>query len=68
MRVGSSVTRPPPFQSVRPSAITNLYRDLLTAGGRDGKPLAVPTVTHLHAILRKAFRDAVIVAQAVKAA
>jgi integrase len=46
---------------VRPSTITKLYRDLLTSGGRDGKPLAVPTVTHLHAVLRKAFRDAVIV-------
>ncbi|HEY5985566.1 MAG TPA: DNA integration/recombination/inversion protein, partial [Streptosporangiaceae bacterium] len=41
--------------------ITRLYRDLLTSGGREGKPLAVPTVTHLHAVLRKAFRDAVIV-------
>jgi len=34
---------------------------LLTSGGRDGQPLAVATVTHLHAVLRKAFRDAVIV-------
>jgi integrase len=50
-----------PLQAVRPSTITKLYRDLLTSGGRDGKPLAVPTVTHLHAVLRKAFRDAVIV-------
>jgi integrase len=50
-----------PMQSVRPSTITKLYRDLLTSGGRGGKPLAVPTVTHLHAVLRKAFRDAVIV-------
>jgi len=50
-----------PLQAVRPSTITRLYRDLLTSGGRDGKPLAVPTVTHLHAVLRKAFRDAVIV-------
>ena len=49
------------IQAVRPSTITKLYRDLLTSGGRDGKPLAVPTVTHLHAVLRKAFRDAVIV-------
>jgi integrase len=46
---------------VRPSTITKLYRDLLTGGGHDGQPLAVPTVTHLHAVLRKAFRDAVIV-------
>jgi integrase len=50
-----------PIQAVRPSTITRLYRDLLTRGGRDGKPLAVPTVTHLHAVLRKAFRDAIIV-------
>jgi integrase len=50
-----------PIQAVRPSTITKLYRDLLTSGGRDGKPLAVTTVTHLHAVLRKAFRDAVIV-------
>jgi integrase len=50
-----------PIQAVRPSTITKLHRDLLTSGGRDGNPLAVPTVTHLHAVLRKAFRDAVIV-------
>jgi integrase len=50
-----------PIQAVRPSTITKLYRDLLTSGGRGGRPLAVPTVTHLHAVLRKAFRDAVVV-------
>jgi integrase len=50
-----------PIQAIRPSTITKLYRDLLTSGGRDGQPLAVATVTHLHAVLRKAFRDAVIV-------
>ncbi len=48
-------------QALRPSTITKLYRDLLTSGGRDGQPLAVATVTHLHAVLRKAFRDAEIV-------
>jgi integrase len=48
-------------QAVRPSTITKLYRDLLTGGGRNGQPLAVPTVTHLRAVLRKAFRDAVVV-------
>ena len=50
-----------PIQAIRPSTITKLYRDLLTRGGRDGQPLAVATVTHLHAVLRKAFRDAVVV-------
>ncbi len=42
-----------PIQAVRPSTITKLYRDLLTRGGRDGQPLAVATVTHLHAVLRR---------------
>jgi integrase len=50
-----------PIQAVRPSTITKLYRDLMASGGRHAKPLAVTTVIHLHAILRKAFRDAVIV-------
>src|SRR5205809_1342507 len=50
-----------PIQAVRPSTITKLYRDLLTGGGLHGKPLADTTVIHLHAILRKAFRDAVII-------
>jgi integrase len=50
-----------PIQAVRPSTITKLYRDLLTSGGRDGGALAVTTVIHLHAVLRKAFRDAMIV-------
>ncbi|MFF5109614.1 tyrosine-type recombinase/integrase [Streptosporangium sp. NPDC000509] len=47
------------LQAVRPSTITKLYRDLLARGGRGGKPLAVSTVVHTHAILRRAFRDAV---------
>jgi len=46
-----------PIQALRPSLITKLYRDLLTSGGRDGQPLAVATATHLHAVLRKAFRE-----------
>ena len=50
-----------PVQAVRPSTMTKLYRDLLSSGGRDGQPLAVATGAHLHAVLRKAFRDAVIV-------
>jgi integrase len=50
-----------PIQAVRPPTITKPYRDLLASGGRHGRPLAITTVTHLHAVLRKAFRDAVIV-------
>ena len=49
------------LQAVRPSTITKLYHDMLTSGGRNGGPLAVPTVIHTHAILRKAFTDAVLV-------
>jgi integrase len=51
------------LQAVRPSTITKLYRDLLAKGGRNGKPLSVATVVHTHAILRRAFRDAVVVEQ-----
>lgn len=50
-----------PLRAVRPSTITKLYRDLLTSGGRDGQPPRSATVTHLNAVFRKAFRDAVIV-------
>ncbi|MEW9532430.1 tyrosine-type recombinase/integrase [Microbispora sp. NPDC049125] len=49
------------LQAVRPSTVTKLYRDLLARGGRNGKPLAVSSVVHTHAILRRAFRDAVLV-------
>jgi integrase len=49
------------LQAVRPSTITKLYRDLLTDGGQRGRPLAVATVVHLHAILRKAFHDAAVI-------
>ena len=49
------------LQAVRSSTITKLYRDLLTNGGQHGKPLAVATVIHLHAVLRKAFHDAAFV-------
>lgn len=37
------------------------HRDLLTGGGAEGKPLGISTVMRTHAILRKAFTDAVIV-------
>ncbi|WP_246644212.1 N-terminal phage integrase SAM-like domain-containing protein [Nonomuraea ceibae] len=49
------------LQAVRPATITKLYRDLSTKGRQDGKPLKASTVTHTHAILRRAFRDAVVV-------
>ncbi len=49
------------LQAIRPARITKLYRDLLTSGGKNGNPLSPSTVTRLHAILRKAFSDAVLV-------
>ncbi|MEW2356409.1 tyrosine-type recombinase/integrase [Spirillospora sp. NPDC029432] len=49
------------LQAVRPARIAKLYRDLLAAGGEGGKPLGISTVSRTHAILRKAFQDAVLV-------
>jgi integrase len=51
------------LQAVRPAQITKLYRDLLTTGGRSGAGLSPRTVEYVHAVLRKAFRDAVLVDQ-----
>ena len=47
------------LQNVRPATIGRLYRDLLDAGGRNGRPLSPSTVEHVHRTLRKAFGDAV---------
>lgn len=49
------------LQAVRPSTITKLYRGLMDGGGKDGRPLSSRTVDYVHAVLRKAFRDAVAV-------
>src|SRR5690606_17574827 len=51
------------LQAVRPATITKLYRDLSASGGRDGKGLSPRTVEYVHAVLRKAFRDAVEIEQ-----
>jgi integrase len=51
------------LQAVRPARITKLYRDLVTSGGRNGKGLSPRTVAYVHAVLRKAFGDAVRVDQ-----
>ncbi|MQY05083.1 site-specific integrase [Actinomadura macrotermitis] len=42
-----------------------LYRDLVTSGGRDGKGLSPRTVAYVHAVLRKASEDAVLVDQLI---
>ena len=47
------------------SPITKLYRDLATSGGRNGGGLSPRTVEYVHAVLRKAFRDAIVVDQLV---
>jgi hypothetical protein len=52
-----------PLQAMRPARLTKLYRDLATPGGRSGTGLSPRTVEYVHAILRKTFRDAVVVDQ-----
>jgi len=47
------------LQAVRPTTLSAMYRDLLATGGRSGKPLSRRTVDYVHAVLRKAFNDAV---------
>ncbi len=51
------------LQAITPARITRLYRELATSGGRDGAGLSPRTVEYVHAVLRKAFRDAVVVDQ-----
>ena len=51
------------LQAVRPAQITKLYRHLVTAGGRSSAGLSPRTVEYVHAVLRKAFCDAVLVDQ-----
>jgi integrase len=51
------------LQAVRPGQISKLYQDLVTTGGRGGAGLSPRTVEYVHAVLRKAFRDAVVVEQ-----
>jgi integrase len=51
------------LQAVTPARITKLYRDLMIRGGRNGTGLSHHTVTYVHAVLRKAFRDAVVFEQ-----
>ncbi|MET8161812.1 tyrosine-type recombinase/integrase [Sphaerisporangium sp. NPDC005289] len=46
---------------VRSATITKLYRDLLNGGGRNGKPLSPTTIAHVHTVVRKALRDAVVI-------
>ena len=51
------------LQAITPGRLTKLYRDLTISGGRDGAGLSPRTVEYVHAVLRKAFRDAVVVDQ-----
>lgn len=51
------------LQGIRPVTITKLYRDLMTGGGKNGRKLSPRTIDYVHAVLRKAFRDAVEVDQ-----
>ena len=51
------------LQAMSPARLTKLYRELATNGRRDGAGLSPRTVEYVHAVLRKAFRDAVVVDQ-----
>ena len=51
------------LKAITPARLTKLYRELATSGGRDGTGLSPRTIEYVHAILRKAFRDAVVVDQ-----
>ncbi|WP_427383985.1 tyrosine-type recombinase/integrase [Janibacter sp. G56] len=47
------------LQALRPADLSTLYRQLMESGGRGGKPLSARSVEYVHAVLRKAFADAV---------
>ncbi|RZU20057.1 site-specific recombinase XerD [Kribbella rubisoli] len=47
------------LQAVRPTTLTSLYIKLMNGGGKNGSKLSRATVDYVHAILRKAFNDAV---------
>jgi integrase len=47
------------LQALRPADLSALYRELMESGGRGGTPLSARTVEYVHAVLRKAFADAV---------
>ena len=49
------------LQAIQPAMLTRLYADLLAKGGSRGQGLSPRTVAYVHAVLRKAFRDAVVV-------
>src|SRR5262249_55560829 len=47
-----------PLQQVTGAHLDALYSKLATNGGRDGKPLGLRSVRHVHTILGKALTDA----------
>ena len=47
------------LQALRPADLSTLYRELMESGGRGGTALSARTVEYVHAVLRKAFADAV---------
>jgi integrase len=51
------------LQAVHQARITRLYGDLVTSDGRNGSGLSLRTGEYVHAVLRKAFRDTVVVDQ-----
>jgi integrase len=50
-----------PLTELTPADLNGLYAHLLDRGGADGRPLGVRSVGYVHAILHKAFEDAIAV-------
>jgi integrase len=47
------------LQDLRPLDLERMYSRLLASGGKNSRPLSAQTVHHVHAAVRKAFRDGV---------
>lgn len=47
-----------PLQDLRTPDFDKLYRDLLVGGGRDGRPLSMTSVHHVHSAANKMLNDA----------
>ena len=58
-RVCSSKIADVPLQSLNGLDLDRLWSELLTDGGKNGRPLSARTVRYTHSIVRKALADAV---------
>ena len=59
MTVGPALTRGHPLQRLTTARVGAFYGELVTSGGKGGRPLSPKTVRYVHTTLRRALRDAV---------